>query len=145
MSDEDTQPSASEMPEQPKTAKIAAADPVLIILHEIKRDVGEARADIALVSNDLGLLKSEVRIIQTWKGDVDARLGNNSMRAKAESLHDVEQDTRLDTLGTKVDTLLAIGERLDKLAKNPVAKAIGGLIALAIVSYAAAHGITINK
>lgn len=142
MSDDETLPSST-------------IDPALVLLTQIKQsmDAGftEVRSDLESVKNEgqrtnLRLTRQEVRM-----DDVEVRLSHNSMRAKAESSHDMEQDAQLvqeraarEELATKVDALLAIGERLDKLAKNPAAKAIGAIVTFALVAYAASHGITIK-
>jgi hypothetical protein len=137
------------------TVSIPKADPALILLTQIKlsMDAGftEVRSDLESVKNEgqrtnLRLTRQEVRM-----DDVEVRLGHNSLRAKAESSHDLEQDAQLvqeraarEALAAKVDTLLAIGERLDKLAKNPIAKVVGTILAFTLAGYAASHGITIK-
>jgi hypothetical protein len=155
MADPHEDPTVPGMPEQPKTTKLQAADPALVLLTQIKAamEAGfrETNANIDLVSGDLNTVKAEVRAIQTWKGEQEARASRHSLQAKAESSHDLEQDAQLaqeraarEALATKVDTLLAIGERLDKLAKHPVAKVVGTIIAVTLAGYAASHGIAIK-
>lgn len=121
------------------------------LLVELTREVRGARADISLVSNDLGIVKDRLVIVETWKNDVDTRANRTSLRVEQASKVDLEQAAALaaekvarEELAAKVDALLAIGTRLDRLTKNPIAKAIATIVGFALVSYAASKGISIR-
>jgi ABC-type phosphate/phosphonate transport system ATPase subunit len=151
--------SQDEMPEQPKTAKIAAANPLEIAIIELTRSVrsgiAELRVDIGLVSNDLGIVKQRVSIIESLRVEDEARALKLSGGVRGLSQHDAEQSTQLaqekaarEALATKVDELsasqdvqLAILGRLDKLAANPTVKVLLFALGTIATGYLASKGL----
>lgn len=105
------------------------------------------------IETNTRLTRVEVRLdgAEQRVSDLEGRTVRNSMRVNQASEVDMEQAAALaaekvarEELAAKVDTLLAIGTRLDRLTRNPIAKAIATVIGLAIISYAASHGISIK-
>ena len=117
------------------------------LLVELTKEVRGARADISLVSNDLGIVKDRLVIVESWKNDIDARANRTSLRVEQSSKIDLEQAAALaaekearEALTVKVDTLLAIGTRLDKVTSNPTLKVIVGMLLTAAVTWLAGKG-----
>ena len=117
------------------------------LLVELTKEVRGARADISLVSNDLGIVKDRLVIVESWKNDVDSRAARTSLRVEQSSKIDLEQAAALaaekearEALTVKVDTLLAIGTRLDKVTSNPTLKVIVGMLLTAFVTWLAGKG-----
>ena len=147
------------MPPQPKTAQLPAADPVQVLLLQMQRsmDAGfrEMGTDIKLVSNDLGIVKDRLVIVETWKNDQDSRMSRTSARVQQASEMDLAHEARLaaeivarQELATKLDALtesqavqLAVLARLDKIATNPHIKLILAVLATAAMSWAASKGL----
>ena len=130
---------------------MSSHDETHALLVELTKEVRGARADISLVSNDLGIVKDRLVIVETWKNDVDTRANRTSMRVEQASKVDLEQAAALaaekvarEELATKVDTLLAIGTRLDKVTSNPMVKVLFGMLLTAAVSYLAGKGFHIQ-
>ena len=148
-----------DMPPQPKTAELPAADPVQVLLAQLKvsMDAGFAglRADVGLVSNDLGLLKDRVVLVEKRVADGEERAARTSARVQGSSVVDLEHESQLaqeraarEELAAKVDALtasqtlqLAILGRLDKVATNPHVKLILAVLATAMMSWAASKGL----
>lgn len=121
------------------------------LLVELTREVRGARADISLVSNDLGIVKDRLVIIENWKNDSESRAARTSMRVEQGSKVDLEQAAALaaekvarEELASKVDTLLAIGTKLEKLTNNPMLKVLVGMLLTAAVSWLASKGLAVK-
>ncbi|HXG69976.1 MAG TPA: hypothetical protein VNJ04_05105 [Gemmatimonadaceae bacterium] len=151
--------SRDDMPAQPTTKQIPAADPVQVLLLQLKSsmDTGfrETNANIDLLSGDLTSVKAEVRAIQTWKGEQEARSTRTSHRVQQVSDADLEQSAQLaqersarEALATKVgdldhkqDVQLALLKQLVKLTEKPVVKLVATAIGTAILGYLSARGL----
>ena len=144
-----------DMPAQPKTTELPAADPVLIGIADLAREMRGVRADIALVSSDLGIVKARVTILESHRNDSDERAARTSNRVEQASEADLAHESKLAAeivargeLAAKVDALnasqelqLAILGRLDKIATNPHIKLILAVLATAAMSWAASKGL----
>lgn len=137
MADEKIDP-RSEPAEQPKTTQLPAADKTDIQFNELKilitaglsaldskvaigfkeQDIRLARveANIDVLGNEIGNVKKEVGLLYSWKDDVDSRLKTNSMRAKAPSAFDMEQDARLAVALSQLAEEKARREKLEETA-----------------------------
>jgi hypothetical protein len=155
---------SDEMPEQPTTKELPAADPVQVLLIKIQRSmeagfngVGDRldRQDRVLervssegIEVNTRVARIEVRLEKVEHGveDLEARVGRASTRVKQVSEQDLAQDAQLaqeraarEELAEKVDKLLGIGERLEKVTKNPTIKVLAGMLATAAITWLAAH------
>lgn len=146
--DDDTQPSHN-------TAVIPTVSAEMVAIAELGRSLhgrlDAQDATLESVKNEGQRTGMRMTRVEMRLDDVETRLTRNSGRVKEVSEQDLAQDAQLaqeraarEELAGKVDKLLAIGERLDKLAQKPAVKAIGALITIAIITYAAAHGVTIK-
>ncbi len=148
-----------EPPEQPKTTQIAAVPQWAIELTQaMKSGIAEVRADIGLVSNDVGLLKQRVSIIESLRVEDEARAVKLSGGVRGLSSADEQQAAQLaqersarEALATEVkalttmqETQLAILGRLDKVASNPVVKTVATAIGTAVLTYLATKGIAVK-
>jgi hypothetical protein len=124
----------ADMPPQPPTTKLPAADPVAVQFTELKTliltgnrvindrvDAGfrASAADFSLLRGQFDVLEGDVRGMQSWRVKVDDRLRNNSQRAQATSSVDLAQDAKL---GEALGLLAAEKARADKLEKEMVTK-----------------------
>lgn len=141
------------------TQTLPAIGPELALLIEMKREMHagfrETNANIDLLSGDLTTVKAEVRAIQTWKGEQEARANSNSMRARQPSQFDMEAAAQLadervarETLSAKVDALdgkqdvqLELLNTLVKLTEKPVVKLVFTAIGTAVLGYLTARGL----
>ncbi len=109
MNDDDTQPSASSMPEQPKTKELPAADPVQVLLMRLQSgmDAGfrETNANISVVSSALDVVKDRVHVIEKWKVDQDARAARTSDGVRGLSSSDLEQQAKIAAGVIRADAL----------------------------------------
>ncbi len=146
----------AEAPEQPKTAQLAAVPQWAIELTQaMKSGIAEVRADVALVSNDLGLLKTRVSIMEGLRTEDDMRASKYSGGIKSLSTSNAEQDAQLAqeraaredlakqvaALATSNATQLAILSRLDKVAANPTVKLILFALGTIATGYLASKGL----
>lgn len=150
--------SDEKQPEKP-TVELPAVPPWAI---ELTREVRGARADIGLVSNDLGVVKDRLLIVEKWKGEAELRASRTSERVREGSQHDMERDAKvagvivwqrgvdekLGALDTKIDTAAsaqteaivagvrgAVTDALSSAAKNPTLRKLGiALVGLALVA-----------
>lgn len=142
-------------PEKP-TIKMDIVPDWAIKLTDTLRELGrEVRADISLVSNDLGVLKQRVSIMEGLRSSDEARLQNNSIRAKQASVVDLAHEAQLaqermsrEALAVKVEALdgkqdaqLALLQQLVKLTEKPVVKLVFTAIGTAILGYLSARGL----
>jgi len=141
---------SDDMPEQPKTVKDQAAVPVWAIelTRSVKSGIAEVRADVALVSNDLGLLKTRVSIMEGLRTEDDLRASKYSGGIKNLSQSDEGQNMQIASLAVKVDELagktdaqtLILGQLL-KLTEKPVVKLIATAVGTAILTWLTAKGL----
>lgn len=149
-----------EPPDQPKTTQLPVVPQWAIELTAAMKDgLRELSADIKLVSNDLSIVKDRVGIIESWKNDQDARAHRASDGVRQLSTTDAAHDAQLaqermarEELAAKVDSLtqtqatqLAILGRLDAIAKNPLAKTVAAMLATALVTWLASHGVQVPR
>lgn len=147
---------SDEQPAEKPTVEIAQVPQWAVNLTIMVKDgLREMGADIKLVSNDLGIVKDRINIIESWKNDQDSRSARTSQRVQQASQSDLEQVAQLaqeraarEELAGKVDALtttqatqLAILARLDAVAKNPLAKTLAAMLATAAITWLAAHGV----
>ena len=148
MSEDDTLPGI-------QTQTLQAPDPVQVMLARLTKTVEtgftDLRADTETLKNEGQRTNLRLTRLEMRQDDVETRLTRTSTRVKAESEHDMEQDTQLaqemaarEALTAKVDTLVDIAGRLDRLFRHPVAKAVGSLLALALVTWLASHGVKVS-
>lgn len=142
MPDEDKPP----MPPQPTTKQLPAMTD-RALLEDLAREMRGARADIGLVSNDLGIVKDRLVIVENWKGEQDARASKLSGGVRGLSQSEAGQNMQIASLSVKVDELsktnetqLAILARLDKVASNPLVKTVMTILVTVLGTWAAAHG-----
>jgi hypothetical protein len=153
--DEDvTEPSG--MPAQPATKQLPAVSHVEILLTQIQAamDAGfhTLRADVGLISNDLGIVKDRVGIIESWKNDVDARSTRTSSRVRQASEQDMAHEAQLaqeraarEALATEVADLKSVNAKqtlmlatitglLDKPLVKRLGMAVGALLLAALTT-----------
>lgn len=122
--------SNDEMPPQPKTQPLPAADKQEILLAELKvlmiggfkdldAKVDRLEANLELQGGEIGLVKKEVALIFAWKGDVDEKLKNNSLRAQATSSVDLDHEAKL---GLAMAALTEEKAKREALEKNAATK-----------------------
>lgn len=122
--------SNDEMPPQPKTQQLPAADKQEILLAELKvlmiggfkdldAKVDRLEANLELQGGEIGLVKKEVALIFAWKGDVDEKLKNNSLRAQATSSVDLDHEAKL---GLAMAALTEEKAKREALEKNAATK-----------------------
>lgn len=153
------------MPAQPKTTELPAADPVQVLLLKMQRSIEKGfiavddrldrqEATLRKVADDgvetnTRLARVEVRVEAAERsvGDLEGRIGRTSTRVREASQVDLAHDAQLaqeraarEELAAKVDKLLSIGERMEKVTKNPTVKVLGGMLATAALTWLASHG-----
>lgn len=138
-----------------KTAVLPAVDPIAALsakLDTMRAENVAMRADVCEHLHEL--VKTTATIADQVSANTvdiaglkDAKKASEAVRAKLSS-SDLAQDAQLaqekaarEELAGKVDALLAIGQRIDKLADRPAAKAIGVLIVFLVGTYLAGRGI----
>lgn len=164
MSNDDTQP--SEMPPQPKTKEIPAARPEDILLAEVRNgfraintrldtlegvdrdiagEVSRMGREIVDLRADGRRHEDDIRRLSDRTKETHASASNADM-GQAAALAD--EKTAREALAAKVDELsatnaaqLAILNRIDKLASNPLVKTIATVIGTAFLTWAASRGI----
>lgn len=150
---------SEELPPQPRTMELPAADKQDILLAEVRRGFSELRADISLVANDVSIVKDRVAVVEGRVNALEEARKTTSMRVADASKADLEHEAQLaqeraarEELAAKVDALaktnevqLAILARLDHVAKNPLVKTLAAMLATAAITWLASHGVVIVK
>jgi chromosome segregation ATPase len=143
----------AEPPEEKKTKEMPAVPSWAIELtRSVKEGIAEVRADVALVSNDLGIVKDRVTILESER----ARFSNGVRALSGTDLtHEAqlaaEKVAREDLAKEVADlkatnaTQLAILSRLDNIAKNPLVKTLGAMLLTALVTWLATHGVQVPR
>jgi hypothetical protein len=116
-------PADATPPQQPKTTELPAVPAWAIELtHSVKSGIAELRADVALVSNDLGVVKDRVAILESFRNDQEQRATRASAGVRSLSTTDADHEAQLaqeraarEELATKVDALTT---KTDALAKG---------------------------
>ncbi len=152
MSEDETLPGTT-------TAALAVIDPVLVALTKLTLSVERVGADVRLVSNDLGIVKDRLVIVENWKGEQDMRASRTSTGVRNLSLSDLEHAAQLaqergarealakEVAAIKVDTaaqtemLVTIRDAVTGVLKSPmvikIAYAAGGAILAALTAWGA--------
>ena len=140
---------------------------------ELTKEVKGARADIGLVANDVSIVKDRVAVVESRVLSLEEARKVNSMRAQQSSSIDLEHESKLaaeivartelaakvdalavghselsdkaDKLDSKQDMQLAILGRLDKVASNPLVKTVAAMLATALVTWLASHGVHVPQ
>lgn len=91
-------------------------------------------------------LQQRLTLVEGRTDKLESRASRNSDRAKSAALTDDKHDAAIATLNTKLDVnthkteqALAILERLDKVAANPMVRRIAYAVGLALLAWLAAH------
>lgn len=150
----------SPMPPQPKTVELPAVPTWAVELTQsVREGFARTNANLELVSNDLSLVKERVALLESWKISSETRAARTSDAVRSASQVDVEQAAQLaqeraarEALAAKLDALsgtqeaqLAILSRLDKVAANPIVKTLAAMLATAVITWLASHGIGVSK
>lgn len=129
--------SDEEIPKQPTTVSLPAMTD-RALLEEVVREMRGVRADIGLVSNDLGILKDRVGIIETWRTDQETRATKTSGGIRSLSQVNAQQDALIAQehvarveLSSKVDILdtrlVALDRKIDDAARLQTQAIIDGI------------------
>ncbi len=143
------------MPAQPKTAELPAADPIAVLTRTLVTGLRDINATLDSVVHEGQRTNSRLTRIEERVDEVEGRIGRNSQRVQESSKVDLDHEAKLATeivarqeLAAKVDALtetqatqLAILGRLDKVASNPTVKVLAGMIATAVLTWLASHGV----
>ncbi len=144
-----------DMPPQPTTTQLPAADPMAVLQRTIIAGFRDINATLDSVVHEGQRTNSRLTRIEERVDEVEGRIGRNSARVQESSKVDLEHEAKLaveiiarQELASKVDALtetqatqLAILGRLDKVASNPTVKVLAGMIATALLSYLASKGL----
>jgi septal ring factor EnvC (AmiA/AmiB activator) len=147
--------STDEIPPQPKTAELPAADPIAILTRTLVTGLRDINATLDSVVHEGQRTNSRLTRIEERVDEVEGRIGRNSQRVQESSKVDLDHEAKLaaeiiarQELASKVDSLtetqatqLAILGRLDKVASNPTIKVLAGMLATALFTWLASHGV----
>lgn len=160
--------------EKPTVEFTAAPDWAVKMTERFLAEFGKTNANISIVSNDLGVVKDRLIIVEDWKRSQESAsrpppLTSERVHAVAEehaSQVSMESEAQLaqeraarEELAAKVDALalghaaldskqdmqLAILGRLDKVASNPLVKTVAAMLATALVTWLASHGVHVPQ
>lgn len=108
----------------------------------------KVHADIELVSNDLGIVKDRVVILEKWKIEADGRTTAHSIKVRSISESDLTQNAELakeraarEELSKRVDELLSIARELRAIAANPMVRRVAYAAGSAVLFYLASKGL----
>lgn len=164
----------SELPPLPKTTQLPVVPEWAVELTKSVRngfDAVNGRLDASEVSLERVVnegIRTNVRLsrIEERVDELEGRIGRASARVRDVSSSEQEQSAQLaqersarEALSAKVDTLaadlsklaaandaqLAILSRLDKVASNPIVKTLAAMLATAVITWLATHGIGVPK
>lgn len=140
-----------DMPPQPTTKQLPAADPVQVLLLKMQRGMEDGfrltNANLEVVANDLGVVKERVAILENERTKLSGGVrGLSSLNAEQDAQLAQERMAR-ESLAAEVAhlretnaTQLAILTKLDKVTSNPTVKVLAGMAATAALTWLAAHG-----
>ncbi len=143
------------MPKQPTTVALEKPPAWAIAIAEAQAaGFAEIRADISLVSNDLGIVKDRVVILEKWKVEADGRAerfsGGARQLSQTDSKHDAEladEKVAREVLAGRVEAIESkvgdIHSTVVGVVKNPQVRAIARLLFTLAMGYAAAKGIKV--
>ncbi len=143
---------SDDMPEQPKTTKLEAVPPWAVELtRAMKSGIAEVRADISLVSNDLSVVKDRVTILESERTKLSGGVRGLSTTDAEQAAQLAQERAAREALATEVadlkktnETQLAILARLDKVASNPLVKTVVAMMATALLTWLASHGVAVK-
>ena len=142
-------------PEKPTVKMETVPEWATALTLKVQEGFRQTNANIEVVSSALDVVKERVHVIESWKVDQDARLQNNSMRAKQASVVDLAHEAQLaqertarEALALKVqqldgkqDVQLALLQQLVKLGEKPVVKLLFTAVGTAILTWLSAKGL----
>ena len=155
--------SADEKP----TVEIAAPPPWAIELTKrVTSGFVEMKADISIVANDVSITKDRLGVVEGRILVLEDAKKITSMRVREASNADLTHEAQLaqeraareelavkaEELAAKVDALahtnetqLAILGRLDAVTRNPLVKTLGAMLATAVITWLATHGVQVPR
>lgn len=100
---------SDDMPDQPKTQQMPAADKTDISIAELKTLVingfRAVKLDMNAQGGQIGVIQKQLDILFEWKGGVEERLKNNSQRAAATSDIDLDHEAKIAATIVKTEQL----------------------------------------
>ena len=135
------------MPDEKKTVEIEKPPPWAIKLTErvsngfqaVNARLDTMEANIDLQADTTRDVAKRMTSLEERQNALETRQATQSLRAKTNSQADLKHDAAIADLVTKTDALaaqtatsLAILERLDKIARDPMVKRVGKAAALAV-------------
>lgn len=147
-----------EKPPEKPTLEIPKASETEILIGEIRslrvgQETGFRQVNLSLdlMAGDIRRAHQRIDANDEELRALAGRQSSNSMRVREASQQNLEQDAELakeklarEALAAKVDTVLAIGTRFEKLIDRPLVKVLGFILLSAATTYAAAHGIQVK-
>lgn len=159
----ETKPSQAAV--RPETKDTVAMEPppawAIALSEKVNDGFRAVRADVALVANDVTILRDRVVVIERWKLDVEDRQAKHSGGLTRESQVNEEQNAVIAKVLNRIEAIeanqeTAAKERADTAAKvdaiydsvvgvikNPKVKFVGRVLFGIAMAYAAAKGIKV--
>jgi len=155
----------AEMPEQPKTTQVPREDILQAQLKQLLDRVGEGfgkvdvlvvdvtrlTGTVELVSNDLGIVKDRVTILESERSKLSGGVRGLSTTDAEQAAQLAQERAAREAIAAEVADLkatqalqLAILARLDKVASNPTVKVLGGMLLTALVTWLASKGLVVK-
>ncbi len=132
----------SDMPEQPKTKELPAVpDWAIELTKSMKEGFRVTNANIETVSNDLGIVKQRVEILEAERTKLSGGVRGLSMSDAGQNQEISNLATQVAELATKTDAQTAILQQLVKLTEKPVVKLVATALGTAILTYLSAKGL----
>lgn len=153
--------------------KVSAVDIKIAELSVLVRDgFAAVRADIAIVSSEVGVTKERVTLLEKRMTDLESRAANHSERVRGASAIDLEHDAKIaeemhkrEALAREVAEIRAVVdktakettnqtatlaaqteilEKLERVASNPIVKAVVAIVGTAVLSWLASRGFPVK-
>lgn len=146
------------LPDQPTTKQVPREDilqaQVSLLLTRVTEGFGKVEtlsdnvtkltANVEIVSNDLGIVKDRVSILETERTKLSGGVRGLSTSDAGQNMQIASLAVKVDALTASQDLQLTILSRLDKVASNPLVKTMGAMLATAVITWLASHGVNVK-
>lgn len=139
-------------PRQPTTVQMQAPPDWAIALSEkVAQGFNSVNARLDTIETNVEIqghtaqdLAKRMTNLEERAGKIEDRQASNSMRARSASQVDMTHDAAIAELKQKVDASLAILERLDKVAANPMVRRVAYAVGVALLAWLSAKGLVLR-
>lgn len=126
--------------DKPPAWAVALQQTMTVGFDAVEKRLDTMEANLELQGGSVHDLGRRMTLLEERVGKTEDKQHSDSLRARAMSDVDLSHDAAIAQLHEKMDRLIGIGDRLEKVAGNPTVRRVGYAVAMALLGYLTAKG-----